>query len=180
MISKEKSPVTSLDEILVRRSSAKKSLSMLTEDIVPAGKYRTRVENVLLTKTSKDQPAVDVVYRFSNGDFEATAGIRYPVDSLYFEKLCDALIDAGLPEEAPINEAVGIEEDVVVVYPYKGSLGNFSSRKPAKKSSFLKNSLRGRVSTKQRMVAVNDEDTLNGDPKIDPDDEFDNFLSDED
>ena len=128
-----KNDPSSVSDLIVRRSKRKaKAAPMLTEDIAPAGTYRSEIISVADAKSDIGKLMVDVTYRLTDGRGKAVdARIRYPAEGYHIERLFDALIDAGLPEESPVTEAVGIVEEVEIVYPFEGALGKIKSRRPA-------------------------------------------------
>lgn len=123
----------SASDIIVRRSKqTSKAAPMLTEDIVPAGKYHSVVIAVADAKSDTGKLLVDVTYRLTDTRGKSVdARIRYPAEGYHIERLFDALIDAGLPEESPMTDAVGIVEEIEVVYPFDGALGKIKARHPA-------------------------------------------------
>lgn len=92
----------------------------------------------------------------------------------HLQRLIDALIDAGLPEGAPLTDAVGIEEEISVVYPQEGGLGKIKNRRPAGQKKVEKKPLKKASVTRVR--ASRDEDA---DATENFDDEFDDFLEDD-
>ena len=122
----------SISDLIVRRSKRKaKAAPMLTEDIAPAGAYRSEIISVADAKSDLGKLMVDVTYRLTDGRGKAVdARIRYPAEGYHIERLFDALIDAGLPEESPVTEAIGIVEAVEIVYPFEGALGKIKKRSP--------------------------------------------------
>ena len=123
----------SVSDLIVRRSNRKvKAAPMLTEDIVPAGKYRSKIVAVTDAKSDTGKPMVDITYGFTDDRGKTVvARVRYPTVGYHLDALCDALIDAGLPEESPLTDSVGIEEDLEIVYPFTGALGKIKNRRPA-------------------------------------------------
>lgn len=163
----------SVSDILVRRSKRKaKAAPMLTEDVAPAGRYRSEIIGVADAKNDGGKLMVDVTYRLTNDRDEAVdARIRYPAEGYHIERLFDALIEAGLPEESPVTDAVGVVEEVEVVYPFEGSLGKIKDRKPATTAN------RPPIKKAKRTVFV-EEDDESDDPESE-DDEFDVFLEED-
>ena len=163
----------SVSDLIVRRSKHKaKAAPMLTEDIAPAGRYRSEIIGVADAKSDADKLMVDVTYRLTDNHGKAVdARIRYPAEGYHIDRLFDALIDAGLPEESPVTEAVGIVEEVEIVYPFEGALGKIKVRTPVAASAPASKT---KPKPKQRAALVEEDD---GD---DADDEFDDFLEDVD
>ena len=162
--------VKSISDLVVRRSKQKmKAAPLLTEDIIPAGRYRSKITAVTEAKNDEGKLMVDVVYCFTDARGKAVdARVRYPATGYHIERLFDALIEAGLPEETPLTEAVGIEEKVEVVYPYEGALGKIKVRTPVAASAPASK-------PKQRTALVEEDEAE------DADDEFDeDFLEDDD
>lgn len=165
---------TAPSKILVRRRRSNRSAPMLTADVVPAGEYRSKIISITGSFCSDGTPAVDVIYCFADGSGRsAEAKIRYPLSGVHLERLFDALLDAGLPEGAPLTDAVGIVEEVVVAYPYDGALGKIKMRRPA--ASPTSSAAPKKMSSKiTRTVSIEEAD------KDDDDSEFEDFLEDDD
>jgi hypothetical protein len=179
---KKSAAPTSVSDIVVRRSQQhKKSVPVLTADKVPAGTYRATVLAVNDAQNDEGNPMVDVVYRFTSpGGKSAEAKIRYPIVGYYIDRLVDALIDAGLSEGASLVDAVGLEEEVTIVYPYDGALGKIKTRRPANQavSPAAKKPVSKQVPTKSRKLLVEDDE----DEEIieDDDSEFEDYLDSDD
>lgn len=167
----------SVSDLIVRRSQRKmKAAPMLTEEVVPAGKYCSEVISVTDAKSDAGKLMADVTYRFSDAGGKAVvARVRYPATGYYIEKLYDALVEAGLPEESPLTEAVGIEEEVEIVYPFEGALGKIKNRKPAPAAKHppAKN-------PKRAVVAEEVQSGADENVEIDFEDDDDDFLADDD
>ena len=164
-------------DIIVRRSKRKvKAAPMLTEDIAPAGRYRSEIISVTDAKSDLGKLMVDVTYRLTDDRGKAVdARIRYPAEGYHIERLFDALIDAGLPEESPMTDAVGIIEEVEIVYPFEGALGKIKSRRPADEDIQV---AAKRPSSKKTVThRFNDEED---EPLVEDDDDDEDFLEDED
>lgn len=168
--------VKSVSDLIVRRSKSKsKAARMLTEDIVPAGRYHSKITAVTEAKSDDGKLMVDVTYRFTDPRGKAVdARIRYPATGYHIEKLYDALIDAGLPENTPLIEAVDIEEQVEIVYPYDGALGKIKARGPVATPAPVSKS---KAKPKQRAALVEEDDESDD---SETDDEYDYFLEDDD
>ena len=119
------------NDVILRRSKTTSVAPMLTEKIAPAGTYTSRIASVAMAKTERGADAVDVSYELTSASGKVVQGrLRYELDGFHFEKLADALIDAGLEEGSSIVDAVGIEEEIVLTYPHRGSLGKIKERRP--------------------------------------------------
>ena len=164
----------SVSDLVVRRSKYKTKLApMLTEEIAPAGKYLSEIISVADAKSDSGKFMVDVTYRLTDDRGKVVdARIRYPAEGYHLQRLFDALIEAGLPEESPVIDAVGVVEEVEVVYPFEGSLGKIKDRKPA--------TVVNRPPTKKAKRAVLVEEDDESDDSEAEDDEFDDFLEEDD
>lgn len=115
----------------VKRSNKTASYAFAKESVVPPQTYQSQIADVLMTKTKSGNEAVDVHY-----DLTSSTGkryhvkMRYPLDSFYFEELCDALIEAGVSENADISAAIGVTETVELAYDNDSVFGSFVSRNP--------------------------------------------------
>ena len=164
----------SVSDLIVRRSKRKaKAAPMLTEDIVPAGTYRSEIIGVADAKSDTGKLLVDVSYRFTDtGGKAVEARVRYPATGYHIEKLYDALIDAGLPEDSPLTDAISIQEEVEIVYPFEGALGKIKNRKPAPAAIRppAKNPKRAAIAED---VQEDDPDLQDDEYEFDEDDELD-------
>ena len=121
----------SLSNLRIVRGSAKSAeYAFPKPKLVPAGQYRSKIVDILESVTKNGDEAIDVHYDFDDGVHRYRIKMRYPVESSHFEALCDALIEAGIPENASIKKAVGIEETVVLDYPDGATMGSIVSRSP--------------------------------------------------
>ena len=174
----KKSP-TSVADIVVRRSQqSKKKVSMLTADKVPAGTYHSVILAVKDAVSDDGKPMADVIYRLTSpGGKVAEARIRYPIPGFHLDRLIDALIDAGLPEESPLTDAVGIEESLTIVYPQEGALGKIKSRSPASKVVQTTPQMPVQKKRPQRVIDDTDDDEFSEDVAGQNfDDEYEDFL----
>lgn len=122
---------TSILDTKIYRTKVQADVPFMKEKILPAGRYITRITAVQEAVSSSGDAAIDFCYEFSNAKgVVAEAKERCVIDSFHYEKLINALLDAGLPEGATIADTVGIVEDVVIAYPRKGALGLIQQRKP--------------------------------------------------
>lgn len=121
----------SLSNLRIVRGSAKSAEYVFPKPkLIPAGQYRSQIVDILESVTKNGDEAVDVHYHFENGANIYRVKMRYPVESSHFEALCDALIDAGVPENASIKKAVGVEEMVELDYLNGATMGSIVSRSP--------------------------------------------------
>lgn len=166
-------------DIIVRRSKRKaKAAPMLTEDIAPAGRYRSEIISIADAKSDIGKLMVDVTYRLTDGRGKAVdARIRYPAEGYHIDRLFDALIDAGLPEESPVTEAVGIVEEVEIVYPFEGALGKIKSRSPAVEDA---QAAHRRPSSKKSATCRFEDEDDEEEPLLEDEDDEDDFLTDDD
>lgn len=179
-----KKPPASVADIVVRRSKQpKKKAPMLTSNIVPAGVYRSTIIAVEDAHNDEGNLMADLTYSFTDtGGKSREARVRYPIVGYHIEKLIDALIDAGLPEESPLTDAVGIEEEVTIVYPHEGALGKIKSRQPANQAvtTALKKQAPKQVLSKKRKLLADDAEEVQEVEEVeDFDDEFDDFLEED-
>lgn len=164
----------SVFDLIVKRSQRKvKAVPMLTEDIMPAGKYHSEVIAVADAKSDAGKLMADVTYRFTNSSGKAVeARVRYPATGYHIEKLYDALIDAGLPEDSPLTDAVSIKEEVEIVYPFEGALGKIKNRRPALAAKCLSTKNPKRTAVSEEVQSDPDEDEQD-DLEFDEDDDLD-------
>ncbi len=174
----KKSPASVADIIVRRSQRQQKAIPMLTADKVPAGTYHSVILAVKDAVSDEGKPMADVIYRFTGPNGKAVdAKIRYPVVGYHIERLIDALIDAGLPEGSPLTDAVGVEEDVTVVYPQEGALGKIKTRSPASKVvQAIPQKPVPKKHPQRVMDDVDEEDISEDVDSEDLDTEFDDFL----
>ena len=121
----------SLSNLKIVRGSAKSVEYVFPKrKLVPAGKYHTKIVDVLESVTKNGDQAIDVHYDFDDGAHRYHIKMRYPLESSHFEALCEALINAGVPENANITRAVDVEEMVELDYPNGATIGSIVSRSP--------------------------------------------------
>ena len=172
-LNRSKSPRSSSSS--TRRSikssgSRKANVPMAKANKIPPGVYRSKIASIKDVTTQAGDDAVEVVY-----DLTAADGSRLkmreiiPIDSYYYEKFGDALISAGLEEGADLQDAIGIEEDVVLDYPSPGGIGHFKSRRPVF------------ADTTPVVISTPDLDPIVADSDLntEADEEFDDFLEDD-
>ena len=125
-------PATSLSNVRIRRSKIQTVIPMLKEKVAPAGTYTSRIAAVTAAKIEgTNADAVDVIYELTADDGKVVQGrIRYEIGGYHFDRLGDALIDAGLPDGSPITDAVDIQEEITIVYPHRGALAKIKTRRP--------------------------------------------------
>lgn len=170
---------TSVSTIQVHRKTKAVNIPMLTSDLVPRGTYRSKILSVEDAVCANGAPAADVVYRFvSDSGFSAEAKIRYPLEGYHIGQLFDALLDAGLPEGSSIVDAVGIQEEVTVAYPYEGSLGKIQTRRPLSTAGYSQGVNKKRPSLAPVSTRAVPPKNSNHDDE-DDEDEFDDFIEDD-
>lgn len=169
----------SVADIVVRRSQqAKKRVPLLTENVIRAGAYHSTIIAVEDACNDEGKPMADVTYHFVDANGKATdARVRYPVAGYHIERLFDALIEAGLSEGAPLTDAVGIEEEVTIVYPHDGALGKIKSRRPAAQ---VAKTVPTKSIPKKASQRIFEEDEDDEEEPVDDDSEFDDFLEESD
>ena len=149
------------------------NIPLLTAELVPAGSYHSCICSVEDAVCANGAPAADVVYHFTSSDGASTdVKVRYPLDGYHMEKLCEALLDAGLPDGSALTDAVGFEEVVEIVYPYEGALGKIKSRRPADSS--------GTSMSKPCRTVSNTRPRHEYAVEADEDDEFEDFADGDD
>lgn len=157
----------STNRIAIRGSGGSKSKPpMAKASKIPPGKYRSTITSIKAVTTAAGDDAVEVVYGLVDADGrELQMREVIPTDSWSFERFCDALIAAGFEEDDDLFDAVGITEDVELVYPDPKGLGHFGQRTPADKGATTKATPKAKESHRK---ARSSED----------DDEFDDLLDD--
>lgn len=116
----------------LRGAGKKKStVPMARAKDIPAGRYTSEVKKVSFKKTMAGEDAVEVIYELiaMDGSVRQMREV-IPMDSYSFECFSDAMIAAGLPDDADIEEVVGVKETVELVYPEPKGLGHFEKRRP--------------------------------------------------
>ena len=120
----------SLDDFeLVRSPTAEYEFP--TIDIVPPGVYLVRLDFVEASVSAKGQRALDTCQTFMNreGDLFHVRQ-RFVKDSVYYQRLIDALCAAGAPPGKNIREAVGVIETVKLGYEADVEIGSIFKRLP--------------------------------------------------
>lgn len=179
-----KKSTISATKIVARRSQQNqqtKQIPMLTAEKVPAGTYHSTVAAMADSLCSNGDAAIDVIYDLTSNDGKTVqARVRYPVDGYHFNRFVDAMLDAGLEDGAALGDAVGLEEELTIVYPYAGALGKIQTRAPAGAS--VKPASQKPASSKTVPAVLNepDEDDTDEAENAEDDSEFDDFLEEED
>lgn len=151
----------SIDDIIITRKVKTERVPLLTSSNVPAGRYDSRVDSIATSKTDKGKPAVDVVYEFTDASgTRYKAKVRYELDSYFYEKFTNAMLDAGLPNGGSLSQAIGITEKLEVTYAYEGALGKLVNRRPASAAK--------PANTRSPAASIDDDD--------DEDTDFDDFV----
>lgn len=163
----KKTAANPLNNIRISRTKTQTTVPMLNQKVAPAGVYTSKIAAVTASKIeSTNADAVDITYELTANDGRVVQGrIRYEIGGYHFDRLGDALLDAGLPVGSSIVDAVGIEEQLEIVYPQRGSLAKIKNRCPLTSS----------VAPQQKPAAKHKAPKVN----VDEDDEFDDFLDDE-
>ena len=101
------------------------------EKNVPAGYYLSEIKGIEYMTNHKGRECLDVHYEFfpANGPSHFVLQ-RYPMGSFSLEKLHRAMGEAGLPNGAPMEDAIGILEKVRFVYDYDSGYGSIVERVP--------------------------------------------------
>lgn len=118
-------------DIPIKRSPQGKNYAFAKPLVVKAGHYRSVITGVEVTQTKAGEEAVDVLYDLvDQKEKHFHVRMRYPVESCYFNELCDALLEAGLTEGMDIKKAVGIEEEITIDYVNGERIGSIVERVP--------------------------------------------------
>lgn len=160
----------------VHRSIKSKDVPLLTAQVVPAGVYRSEIISVDDALCNNGKPAGDVTYLFTDDEgMSAEAKIRYPLAGYHIGILSEALLNAGLPEGAPLVDAVGIQEEVSIMYPYDGALGKIQTRRPLSTAGYSQGVNKKRPS----LAPVSTKAVPPKNSNHDDEDEFDDFIEDD-
>lgn len=170
---------TTRSRLTVRGSGRGKSKPpMAKANKIPPGSYHSTIASIKAVKTSAGDEAVEVIYDLVAADGKQLQMREViPIESWAFEKFCDALIEAGLSEDDDLTAAVGVVEDVELVYPQPNGFGHFERRKPVTNADEVAEQ-KATVRSESPMKTVVEED--DGDDDVDELDEFDDFLEDDD
>lgn len=132
----KKSSNASILNTRIYRSKTQKNIPFITEKLLPAGKYIAKVIAVHEAISNSGDEAIDLCYEFTDSnDVVVEAKERCVIGSYHYERLGEALLDAGLPEGATLADAVGLCEDVYISFPRKGALGIIQQRSPHKSTA---------------------------------------------
>lgn len=169
----KKSSNASILNTKIYRSKTPKSIPFITEKLLPAGRYISKVIAVHEATSNSGDAAIDLCYEFtdSNG-VVVEAKERCVVGSYRHEILGEALLDAGLPEGATLADAVGLCEDVYISFPRKGALGIIQKRSPHKSTAVP-------FSSAVPSVGETDDESIATDD-LEIDDEFEDDFDDVD
>ena len=176
----------SVTQMVAHRSQTKQKqpVPMMTASVVPAGTYHSCVVSIADSVCANGDAAIDVVYELTSSDGKTVqARVRYPSDGYHLAQFVDAMLDAGLEEGAGLCDAVGLEENLTIVYPFIGSLGKIKTRSPANaavQTAPVKPvpAKSGRPLPRTLIDDDDDEDDQSVDQDEEPD-EFDDFLEDD-
>ena len=170
-------PATSLSNIRIHRSKNQNTaVPMLTQKVAPAGIYTSRIAAVTASKIeSTNADAVDLTYELTDASGKVVQGrVRYELGGYHFDRLGDALVNAGVPDGSSITAAVGITEEIEIVYPQKGSLAKIKDRRPLVASAAPAQ----KAAVRSTAVVAEDDDEAEDD--YDEDDEEDLLDVDDD
>ena len=171
-----RSVASNLNNIRIHRSQSQTTVPMLSQRVAPAGIYKSRITNVIMSRTTGGDDAVDVIHELTAEDGKVVQGcIRYILGGHHLACFYHAMLDAGVPEENPITDAIGVEELLEIVYPQRGSLAKIKSRRPLEEPG-------EKPAPKQKSVATQKPVVKHQAPAPaadDGDDDFDDFLEDD-
>lgn len=162
-----KNSVNSRPRFVIRGSSTQTAaVPMARRSIIPAGRYTSVVANIVPTRTNAGANAIEVTYDLTDARGKLTKMREIiPEESFPYTRFSDAMISAGLPNGGNIFDAVGVEERITVEYPNPHGLGRITKRTPLKSTS-----------TK---AAANDDAESTETARYAADEEFDDFLLDD-
>lgn len=166
-------PATSLNNVRIRRTQTQATVPMLNQKVAPAGTYASKIVAVTASQIDTTKAdAVDVIYELTAADGKVVQGrVRYEIGGYHFDRLADALVNAGVPDGSPITAAVGVEEQIEIIYSYKGALAKIKDRRP------LAATAAPTQKAAARPVAAASEDEAD---YLDEDDEEDLLVDEED
>lgn len=135
--------------------------------VVPPNRYNSKIVAMELATTKAGAEAIDALYDLTASDgSKYHVRMRYPDGSFFLEEFLEALRAAGLPANAKLSDAVGIQEVVELDYVNDESIGTFINRWPV-----------GKVPVNRRTSgSANSGNLINEDE----DDEFSDFLDEAD
>lgn len=168
-------PATSLSNVRIRSSKTQNTATpMLTQKVAPAGIYTSKISAVTMSKTQQGEESIDVTYELTDANGKVSQGrIRYPLDSYHFDRLSNALVAAGLPNGSPIIDAIGVTEEIELVYPQKNSLAKIKNRSPLAASAVPTQKAAARPKAVPAEDDAEDEDDFSEDDEILVDEEDD-------
>ena len=79
-------------------------------DIIPAGIYHSTIVGVDDSFTNSGAPAIDIRYDLVKDQKHYYIHLRYPLDSQFFDQLCDRLLDSGLEDGSSFTDAIGLKK----------------------------------------------------------------------
>lgn len=164
MLSSRKNTAPSRPRYTIHGSGVQKSnVPMARKQDIPAGTYGAKILSITPTTTAAGAEAIQVIYKLTNVRGQ-TLLMRevIPTNSFPYRRFCDALIAAGVEEGSDILDAVGVEERITITYPDPHGLGHISKRVPLNRAS-----------------ANEDEAESTEAARYAADEEFDDFLADE-
>lgn len=165
----------SLNRIRIRSTTTQNTVApMLTQKVAPAGIYTSKISAVTMSKTQQGEESIDVTYELTDANGKVAQGrIRYPLDSYHFDRLSNALVAAGLPNGSPIIDAIGVTEEIELVYPQKNSLAKIKNRSPLAASAVPTQKAAARPKAVPAEDDAEDEDDFSEDDEILVDEEDD-------
>ena len=175
-------------------------------DIIKAGNYFSVIDNVKKTKTKSGEKAIEVFYaikpydtcykiatsQISKKDTNDTYYIRqkYPIDSEHYQCLVDSMAEALCRDHFKLHDIIGVTEFIKLSYEYS-DIGGFAKRDYLTWEEFTDSCIEHYNAQKQIMEEMA-EITNKSEPaeeyntkelnnqEYDEDDEFDDFLDDDD
>lgn len=155
-------------ERTVKRTAKASNYAFAKLGVVPPGDYHSKIVGMEETMTRAGEEAVDVMYMLTDSSGKQYhIRARYPTNGYYFDKFCDALLNAGLPEGSKLSDGIGTEEEVTLDYPDGGRIGSFVDRRPVNSAATGRKS----AGSNPRVLEDVDED--------DEDDELEDYLEEE-
>lgn len=171
-----RSAASNISNIRIQRTQTQPLVPMLSQRVAPAGIYKSRITNVIMSRTTGGDDAVDVIHELTAENGKVVQGcIRYILGGHHLACFYNAMLDAGVPEENPITDAIGVEELLEIVYPQRGSLAKIKSRRPLEEPD-EKPAPKQKSVAKQKAVVKHQAPAPAAD---DGDDDFDDFLEDD-
>ncbi|MBQ4528303.1 MAG: hypothetical protein II998_09540 [Clostridia bacterium] len=174
---------------------------------VPAGDYISRVVSAKETITKSGNDAIEVCYEIKeasicekilNGKLSSNTNIPtynirqiYPLGTSFFDNYCEAMAEAVGIDEMDLDDTIGVTEHVTLDYG-NATIGGYIGRHPLEPEKY------DRIFRKPKLTKVNllenqeeadgndikheykGKDLLENKITIDEDDEFDDFLEEDD